>query len=110
MPRFDRNGFVTHFEVCGSGAPLLLIAGLGASTLQWQTLSPYFAKHLQVIVFDNRGAGRSSAPDELYSIGQMADDASYEAAVQGKVNNPYVQPRHGFVRQAKALLAVLTRG
>lgn len=75
MPTFVRNGFETHFERRGDGEPLLLIGGLGASTLQWQALIPFFEKHFQVIVYDNRGAGRSSAPDEPYSTGQMAKDA-----------------------------------
>jgi pimeloyl-ACP methyl ester carboxylesterase len=70
------NGIDLYYEVRGSGEPLLLIMGLGANTTSWFRQVPAFSREYQVIAFDNRGAGRTDKPNEPYSMGQMADDAS----------------------------------
>ena len=63
-----------YYEVRGSGEPLLLIMGLGGNAAGWEMQIPYFSRQYQVIVFDNRGAGRSDKPEGPYTISQMADD------------------------------------
>lgn len=66
-----------YCEVHGQGEPLLLIMGLGGCILDWGwVLPPKLAERYQVILFDNRGAGRSDQPPGPYSIKQMADDAA----------------------------------
>jgi pimeloyl-ACP methyl ester carboxylesterase len=75
-----RNGPIGYARF-GHGAPLLLITGYRATLGEWNA---YFlgelAKHHEVIVFDNRGVGRSTAtagrfgPD--YGIRDMAADAA----------------------------------
>ncbi len=75
MARARVNGIHIHYEVHGSGEPLLLIMGLGANTTGWSMQIPEFSKEYCVIAFDNRGAGRSDKPNEPYSMRQMADDA-----------------------------------
>ena len=62
MPLARANGINLHYEVTGSGEPLLLIPGLGANLLGWAHQIPVLAQRFQVIAFDNRGAGRSDAP------------------------------------------------
>ena len=64
-----------YYEVHGKGEPLLLIAGLGLDLTTWRFQIPEFSKKYQVVAFDNRGVGRTDAPDEPYSIRMMADDA-----------------------------------
>jgi pimeloyl-ACP methyl ester carboxylesterase len=75
VPEFQRNGYVSYYEEAGSGEPLVLICGLSADLTVWRLLLPELAKHFRVVSLDNRGAGRSSAPDEPYTIQGMADDA-----------------------------------
>jgi 3-oxoadipate enol-lactonase len=66
-----------YYEVHGCGEPLLMIMGLGGSILDWGwVLPPKLAERYQVILFDNRGSGRSDQPPGPYSIRQMADDAA----------------------------------
>ena len=66
-----------YYEIHGQGEPLLLIMGLGGHTLDWGCILPQqLAKYYQIIVFDNRGAGRSQQPSGPYSIAQMAGDTS----------------------------------
>jgi 3-oxoadipate enol-lactonase len=51
--------------------------GLGGHTLDWGRVLPQqLAKYYQVIIFDNRGAGRSQQPSGPYSIAQMTGDTT----------------------------------
>lgn len=75
MPKAPIRDIITYYEEAGSGHPLLMITGLGGDLQGWALQAPELAKHFRVITFDNRGAGRSSAPDRPYSIPQMAADA-----------------------------------
>ena len=64
-----------YYEIHGQGEPLLLIMGLGGHILDWGwSLPQQLAKHYQVIMFDNRGSGRTDQPQGPYSIKQMAND------------------------------------
>lgn len=60
----------------GSGVPVLCISGLGYSNWCWRETAEALSPQYRVITFDNRGAGRSDAPDAAYSIDQFADDAA----------------------------------
>lgn len=75
MPVTTANGIELYYEIHGEGEPLLLIMGLSHNALSWYRSLPKFSKHFKVIVFDNRGSGRSSKPAEPYSIELMAEDA-----------------------------------
>ena len=75
MPLASVNGLDLYYEETGSGPPLLLLAGLSGTALGWAMLLPALAEHFRVIAFDNRGAGRSSAPPGPYTTREMADDA-----------------------------------
>jgi pimeloyl-ACP methyl ester carboxylesterase len=74
MPKVRANGIDIYFEEHGSGEPLLLIMGWGGNAATWQPQLPGLAEHHRLILFDNRGVGRTSAPDEPYTIPQMAAD------------------------------------
>lgn len=77
MPHAHVNGVNLHYEVTGQGQPLLLIMGLGGPGAAWD---PEFVRAMsqthQVIIYDNRGTGRSDKPDEPYSIAGFASDAA----------------------------------
>ena len=74
MPVFQRDSFSTYFEDNGSGDALVLVCGLSADLQVWRFQVAELSKTFRVICYDNRGAGRSAAPDEPYTIGQMAGD------------------------------------
>ena len=60
----------------GSGAPpLLLIQGLGYTADMWHHVLPGLSAVRRVVMFDNRGVGRSSVPEPPWSVEQLADDA-----------------------------------
>lgn len=75
MPKAPTRDIITYYEEAGSGDPLLMIMGLSGDLQAWALQVPVLSKHFRVITYDNRGAGRSSAPDRPYSIAQMAGDA-----------------------------------
>jgi pimeloyl-ACP methyl ester carboxylesterase len=74
MPNAAIRDIITYYEDTGSGEPLILVMGLGGDLQAWALQVPTLSKHFRVITYDNRGAGRTSAPDKPYSIAGMADD------------------------------------
>jgi 3-oxoadipate enol-lactonase len=63
-----------YYEVHGSGDPLVLIGGLAGDISQSTWLTNWSAQRRRVLAFDNRGAGRTDAPDTPYTIPMMAND------------------------------------
>ncbi len=76
MPLAHINGIERYVEETGRGDALLLINGIGGTSLDWEPLLPALTKHFRVIANDNRGAGRSDAPPGPYMTRQLADDAA----------------------------------
>lgn len=78
MPRVKVRDINMYYEVHGptDGEPLVLIAGMGSDLTSWAFQVHDFSKHYKTILFDNRGAGRTDAPDVPYSIRMMADDTA----------------------------------
>ncbi|MDX2257694.1 MAG: alpha/beta fold hydrolase [Hyphomicrobiaceae bacterium] len=54
-----------YAEETGSGRPILLIHGLGASTYTWRNVVPELARRGRVIAVDLKGFGRSDKPFDL---------------------------------------------
>jgi pimeloyl-ACP methyl ester carboxylesterase len=63
-----------YYEVHGTGDPLVLIGGLAGDISQSTWLTSWAAQRNRVLAFDNRGAGRTDAPDAPYTIPMMAND------------------------------------
>jgi pimeloyl-ACP methyl ester carboxylesterase len=63
-----------HVEEHGSGAPLVLVHGLGGSTAIWRTVLPLLAERFRVIAYDLRGLGRSGPPPDPYTMDELVAD------------------------------------
>jgi pimeloyl-ACP methyl ester carboxylesterase len=63
-----------YYEEYGAGPPVVLIHGLAGDCSAWQAQIARLERTYRVIAFDNRGAGRSSAPDYPYTTRLFADD------------------------------------
>jgi pimeloyl-ACP methyl ester carboxylesterase len=74
MPKVHVNGIDLYYEVTGSGAPIVLIAGLGYGLWMWHKMVPGLAEDFRVVTFDNRGAGQTDKPEGPYTVQMMADD------------------------------------
>ncbi len=70
------NGLHIYTERVGHGPDVLLIGGLGDTVESWQCQLDGLADSYQVTAFDNRGAGRTVAPEQPFSVEAMADDAA----------------------------------
>ncbi len=74
MPTIQSTDAEIHYEVSGSGSPVLLIAGLGGVGTTWGPQTALFAKHHTVILPDHRGTGRSTHTSKGQTITQHAAD------------------------------------
>ncbi len=74
MPNIQVNDVDMYYEIHGQGFPLLLISGLSFDVSSWIGQVDAFTKSYQVFLIDNRGAGRSRAPDYPYTTAMMAED------------------------------------
>lgn len=71
------NDIDMAYRITGNGPPLLLIMGLTATMDWWEpALLERLAQEHTVVVFDNRGAGRSACDEGEFSIEQFADDTA----------------------------------
>jgi pimeloyl-ACP methyl ester carboxylesterase len=59
----------------GTGEPVLMIMGLGASATGWNRLLPHVSAGHEAIVFDNRGTGSSPGIDGRITMGDLVADA-----------------------------------
>jgi len=76
MPKININGCNMYYEIHGKGEPLVMIMGLRRNLEWWYSQLQVLSRHFKVIVFDNRGAGRSDKPETDYSIRLFADDTA----------------------------------
>jgi pimeloyl-ACP methyl ester carboxylesterase len=72
MPQFTRPNAIIHYEVTGSGPPLLLIAGTASDNASWGPLLPLLSGR-QLIMPDNRGSGRTESEGPI-DIDQIVED------------------------------------
>lgn len=63
-----------HFTDIGSGEPVLLLHGLGASSYSWRYVIPQLARTHRVIALDLKGFGQSDKPEDgKYSLFDQAE-------------------------------------
>jgi pimeloyl-ACP methyl ester carboxylesterase len=76
METIAKNGNVEiYYDIFGSGrATLLLIEGIGYSRWMWDRQIEELPKLLKLVVFDNRGVGKSSSPPGAYSMNDFVED------------------------------------
>ena len=89
MPFAENDGAKIYWDAQGSGAPVLLIMGLGWPAASWYRTRPVLTERYRTIAFDNRGVGQSGAPPGPYAIAQMAADAAAVVKAAG-VNTAHV--------------------
>jgi pimeloyl-ACP methyl ester carboxylesterase len=70
------NGIDIYYELWGQGPPLVMAHGFCGSTDEWRVLVLPLAKRHRLLLYDVRGHGHSSAPEDpaLYSMPVFAAD------------------------------------
>jgi len=69
------KGIRLAYDVRGTGAPVLLIQGLGYGRGGWGALPRLLSERYAVVTFDNRGFGESEKPAGPYTTPLLAEDA-----------------------------------
>ena len=68
MPKVKVNDIHMYYEVKGEGFPLVMIAGLGENLDGWHPrLVEELSRKFKLVMFDNRGAGRTDVSDRKYT-------------------------------------------
>ncbi len=87
MPIVERGGIPIHYEVSGTGDPVLLLHGLGSSIADWSPQVPVLARRFRAVTVDVRGHGDSGKPPGPYHIADFAADAK-AALVAAGISRP----------------------
>ncbi len=66
------HGHRVAYRLAGSGPPIVLIHGITASSVVWETVAPRLARHHTVLAPDLLGHGQSAKPRGDYSMGAFA--------------------------------------
>lgn len=74
MPYADSGDGRIHYMVEGDGDPVLLLPGLGLSSVTWAQVGDRLSSTYRVIYADPRGSGESDAPDVPYTGELLAAD------------------------------------
>jgi len=74
MPKVRAGDIDMYYEVHGEGEPLVMIQGLGTDISGWALQVAPLSERYRVVLFDNRGVGRSDTPEPPYSVAKMTDD------------------------------------
>jgi pimeloyl-ACP methyl ester carboxylesterase len=75
MPFTTNSKVSLYYNVAGDGPAVCLVNGYRLSSFAWPTaFIDRLAERLSVIIFDNRGTGRSEKPDYGYEFSDMAAD------------------------------------
>jgi len=93
-----------YYEIHGKGEPLVLIMGYTLRGAHWYAIQDKLAREYRVIVFDNRGTGRSDKPEIPYTAKMMAGDVAGLLDVLGiDVANVFGISMGGMIAQEFAL-------
>jgi pimeloyl-ACP methyl ester carboxylesterase len=76
MPSLQTGELNLYYEIHGEGVPLLLIHGLGSSTLDWEYQLGPLSRHFRIVTVDLRGHGKSGKPPGPYSVRLFAADTA----------------------------------
>ena len=77
MPKVKVNDIQIYYEVHGEGFPLVMIYGSTGRLDGWDPrLVEGLSKHFKLVLFDNRGAGRTETSNREYTVRLFADDTA----------------------------------
>lgn len=77
MPYLQLRDLKLYYEVHGEGRPFLFISETACHGEVWKTYQiPEFSRDHRVIIYDQRGTGRTDKPSVEYTTTTLADDAA----------------------------------
>jgi pimeloyl-ACP methyl ester carboxylesterase len=79
MPKINRDGVNIHYEIHGSGPPLLLTHGYSSTSQMWQGQIEALSKRHTLILWDMRGHGQSDYPVDASAYSEALTVADINA-------------------------------
>ena len=70
----DVNDIKICYEIHGEGHPVMFVHGYGAVKENWMCQKGVLSEEFKVILFDNRGAGKSDRPNIPYTMDMYVED------------------------------------
>jgi pimeloyl-ACP methyl ester carboxylesterase len=90
------GGRTLYLQCVGSGSPTVVLeAGFGADTFQWQDVQPQLARTTRTCAYDRAGFGRSSARPGVHDAREEIDDLQ-RLLDRAHVDPPYVLVGHSY--------------
>lgn len=74
MPKVFANEIEFYYQRHGKGDPLIFICGFTNHLGMWEKFISPLSQNYEIILFDNRGAGRTDVSPPPYTIDQLGDD------------------------------------
>jgi pimeloyl-ACP methyl ester carboxylesterase len=74
MPLFRKDNIEINYIKEGEGEPLVLINGYCCKLESWNFQISFLKQKMTVIALDLRGVGKSSRPNESYTLDNLAED------------------------------------
>jgi len=74
LAQLRRNGTGIHYETHGSGSPILLTHGVGATSRMWDEQVEEFTDRYQLILWDLPGHGQSEPPRRAVTANSLTRD------------------------------------
>ncbi len=92
---FDVGGYALFIACVGSGRPTVVLdAGLGWASDEWDAIMPDLAAITRVCAYDRASLGKSEASPWLRTAEQMADEL-HVLLLAAQIDGPYVLAGHG---------------
>lgn len=74
MSHLQINDASIYYEIKGTGHPLILISGFTCDHTIWTPIVNQLSKHFQVVLFDNRGVGKTKDSAKTLSAELLVED------------------------------------
>lgn len=76
MPKIQANEINLYYEEYGQGPTIVFVAGFTAEYSIWEQVAKICAAQYHVVIFDNRGVGRSDCTSEPFTADLLASDTA----------------------------------
>jgi 3-oxoadipate enol-lactonase len=77
MPIANLHDVEIYYEAQGTGEPVLLVPASFWPSDTWKvSVLPFLSRRYRTIIFDCRGTGRSSKPEDGFTVAQFAQDCT----------------------------------
>jgi pimeloyl-ACP methyl ester carboxylesterase len=76
VPTVDIAGNELFYERRGSGDPLVLIMGMSGNSTHYEPVAGLLERHFELLLFDNRGIGRSAPVSGDFTVADLAADTT----------------------------------